>query len=66
MILVPVKVEELKRELKETRALAEELHNALSAEQAEKFNLQVGHRKLRTPKRRLGLRWCLCPNLFVL
>lgn len=35
------KVEDLKRELKEVRTLAEELHNALRAEQLEKSKLQV-------------------------
>lgn len=34
-------VEDLNRELKEMRALVEELHSALRAEQAEKTNLQV-------------------------
>lgn len=35
------KVECLKRDLKQTEALAEELHSALRAEQAEKAKLQV-------------------------
>lgn len=35
------KVEDLNRELKEMRALVEELHSALRAEQVENSNLQV-------------------------
>lgn len=35
------KVKDLNRELKEMRALVEELHSALRAEQTEKSNLQV-------------------------
>lgn len=38
---LPRKVEDLNRELKEMRALVEELHSALRAEQTEKSNLQV-------------------------